>query len=82
MGEEANEGAASSVSLEKLIYRLRGRRVMLDADLAPLYGVSTGRFNEALRRNHERFPEDFAFQVTAHELANLRSQFATQVPSP
>jgi len=77
MGEEANEGEASSVSLEKLIYRLRGRRVMLDADLARLYGVATKRFNEAFRRNHDRFPADFAFQVAAQELSHLRSQFAT-----
>ena len=77
MVKEENEGAASSVSLEKLIYRLRGRRVMLDADLARLYGVATKRFNEAFRRNHDRFPADFAFQVTAQELSHLRSQFAT-----
>ena len=77
MGEEANEGESSSVSLETLIYRLRGRRVMLDADLARLYGEATKRFNEAFRRNHDRFPADFAFQVTAQELPYLRSQFAT-----
>jgi hypothetical protein len=76
MGKGAIEDAPSSAALERLIYRLRGRRVMLDADLARLYGVPTGRFNEAFKRNHERFPGDFAFQVTAQELSNLRSQSA------
>ena len=77
MGKGAIEDAPGSAALEGLIDRLRGRRVMLDADLARLYGVATKRFNEALRRNHDRFPADFAFQVTAQELSNLRSQCAT-----
>jgi len=77
MGKGAIEDAPSSAALERLIYRLRGRRVMLDADLARLYGVATKRFNEAFRRNHDRFPADFAFQLTAQELSHLRSQFAT-----
>ncbi len=50
---------------------------MLDVDLARLYGVSTGRFNEAFMRNRRRFPGDFSFQLTAEEYANLRSQIAT-----
>jgi hypothetical protein len=50
---------------------------MLDADLARLYGVTTGRFNEAFVRNRGRFPGDFSFQLTAEETANLRSQIAT-----
>ena len=50
---------------------------MLDADLARLYGASTGRFNEAFVRNRGRFPGDFSFQLTAEETANLRSQIAT-----
>lgn len=50
---------------------------MLDADLAALYGVQTRRLNEQVRRNAERFPEDFVFQVTPAEFANLKSQFAT-----
>ncbi len=62
--------------LEPLIFTARGHRVMLDADLARLYGVTTTRFNEAFKRNRERFPEDFAFQLTDTEFANLRSQFA------
>ncbi len=50
---------------------------MLDADLARIYGVATKRFNEAFKRNLRRFPDDFAFQLTPAEFANLRSQFAT-----
>jgi hypothetical protein len=63
--------------LDPLIHSIRAQRVMLDADLARLYGVSTGRFNEAFGRNRRRFPGDFAFQLTAAEYANLRSQIAT-----
>ena len=64
--------------LEPLIFRIRGHRVVLDADLARLYGSTTKRFNEAFRRNGHRFPADFAFQLTPAEFENLRSQF---VPS-
>jgi hypothetical protein len=63
--------------IEKRIYVLRGKRVMLDADLADLYGVTTKRLNEQVGRNAERFPEDFAFKLTKQELADLRSQIAT-----
>jgi hypothetical protein len=55
----------------------RGQRVILDADLAQLYGTTTKRFNEAFRRNASRFPKDFTFQLTSAEAANLKSQFAT-----
>jgi hypothetical protein len=55
---------------------LRGHRVILDRDLAGIYGVSTGRLNEAARRNASRFPEDFMFQLSAQEAGHLRSQFA------
>ena len=59
------------------IFELRGRRVILDADLAEIYGVTTKRLNEAVKRNQERFPEDFVFQLERQEVANLRSQIAT-----
>lgn len=68
---------AAGAPLEPLIVRVRGQRVILDADLARLYGVTTKRFNEAFKRNRSRFPEDFAFRLTPAEFANLRSQFAT-----
>jgi len=56
---------------------LRGQRVLLDTDLAALYGVTTRRLNEQVKRNQQRFPDDFVFQLTDQELAILRSQFAT-----
>jgi len=60
--------------LDPLIHSIRGQRVILDADLARLYGVATRRFNEGFRRNRDRFPEDFAFQLTIAEFAAVRSR--------
>ena len=68
--------------LERSILLMRGQKVMLDADLARIYGVPTHRFNEAFKRNRHRFPEDFAFQLTADEFANLISQFAISSSEP
>jgi hypothetical protein len=62
--------------IERRIFVIRGQKVMLDRDLAKLYGVSTGRFNEQVKRNIKRFPEDFMFQLTKDELEILISQFA------
>ena len=78
----AGKARGTEGSLEPLIYTIRGRRVILDADLARLYGVTTKRLNEAIKRNRRRFPSDFAFQLTAPELFNLRSQFATSSLQP
>ncbi len=61
--------------IEKLIYLIRDHRVMIDSDLAELYGVTTGALNQALKRNIDRFPEDFAFQLSSEEFAALISQF-------
>jgi phage regulator Rha-like protein len=63
--------------LGQLILTLRGQRVILDADLAVLYEVPTKRLNEQVKRNADRFPPEFAFQLTAQELTILRSQIAT-----
>ena len=63
-------------SIQQRIYLIRGHKVMFDADLADLYGVTTGRLNEQVRRNKKRFPEDFLFQLTAEEQEALRSRFA------
>jgi len=63
--------------VEETIMLIRGQKVILDSDLAKLYGVSTKRLNEQVRRNVDRFPEDFMFQLSAQENHNLRSQFAT-----
>lgn len=62
--------------IEQKIYLIRGQRVMLDKDLAELYGVPTGRLNEQVKRNIKRFPTDFMFQLTREEVESLRSQFA------
>ena len=63
--------------IERSIHVIRGQRVMLDDDLARLYGVPVKRLNEQVRRNRERFPDDFAFKLTPQEFTNLKSQFAT-----
>ena len=63
-------------SIESAIYSLRGQRVMLDSDLAVIYGTSTMRLNEQFKRNRKRFPDDFAFVLTREEFTNLISQDA------
>ena len=64
--------------IEQLIYLIRGQKVMLDADIARLYGVTTKRLNEQVKRNRKRFPKDFMFRLTRAETEALdRSQFAT-----
>ena len=63
--------------IESRILTLRGTKVILDADLAELYGVPTKAFNQAVKRNAERFPADFSFQLTAPEWSNLKSQIVT-----
>ncbi len=59
------------------IYVFRGVKVMLDKDLAEMYGVEVKRLNEAVKRNLSRFPEDFMFKLTDNEWQNMKSQFAT-----
>jgi len=61
-------------SITQRIFEVRGQRVMLDADLAALYGVETGDLIQAVKRNHERFPGSFMFQVSSEEWASLKSQ--------
>jgi hypothetical protein len=65
------------VDYNSLIYDIRGRKVMIDSDLANLYGVETKRLKESVRRNLERFPEDFMFMLTNEEVRILRSQIAS-----
>jgi hypothetical protein len=62
--------------IDGMIRTIRGTRVILDSDLAKIYGVPTFRFNEAIKRNRHRFPPDFMFQLTTEEAAALRSQIA------
>ena len=63
--------------IERKIFLIRGQKVILDKDLAELYGVTTSNLNLAMRRNAERFPYDFMFQLTQEEFQNLILQFAT-----
>ena len=65
------------IPVENLIHIIRGQQVMIDSDLARLYGVETKRLNEQVKRNIDRFPEDFMFQLTKSESEDLRSKFAT-----
>lgn len=76
-GEEKPEQEISNTIIIDKIYRIRGKRVMIDRDLAELYEVETKVLNQAVRRNMERFPEDFMFQLTENEYEILRSQFVT-----
>jgi hypothetical protein len=74
----ANEPAMTPMEgIDTKIHLIRGQRVMLDSDLAAVYGVPTKRLNEQIKRNLGRFPEDFAFQLSSEELENMRSQIAT-----
>ena len=70
-----NERALNPTAIESLIYEIRGKKVMLDKDLAKMYGVETKVLNQAVKRNRKRFPEDFMFQLTPEEC--LRSQIVT-----
>ncbi len=67
----------SAESIAGHIYVIRGEKVMVDSDLAALYGVTTGRLNEQVGRNPDRFPDDFAFRLTDEEWTALKSHFAT-----
>jgi hypothetical protein len=67
----------TAVDILTLIVTVRGKRVILDRDLAALYGVPTRRLNEQVRRNADRFPPDFDFALTIQGVTNLKSQFAT-----
>ena len=76
----AKQQTTSLIPVERIaaqIYLIRGEKVMLDRDLATLYQVETRRLNEQVKRNRERFPKDFMFQLTKEEFGNLRSQIAT-----
>jgi hypothetical protein len=64
-------------TIARLVHAIRGERVILDADLAVLYGVETRTLNQAVARNRERFPPDFMFRLSAQEFESIRSQFVT-----
>ena len=69
--------AKEAVRIEALILTIRGLRVMLDSDLAKIYGVTTKQLNQQFKRNRERFPSDFAFVIEKQEFAQMRSQIVT-----
>src|SRR6516165_8175039 len=71
-----SESLIPTEQIDEMIRTIRGTRVMLDRDLAKIYGVPTFRFNEAIKRNRHRFPEDFMFQLTREEFNSLKSQIA------
>ena len=73
----AIQNTISNEEIKNLIYTIRGKQVMLDSDVAMLYHYETKNINKAVKRNIERFPEGFCFQLTESELENLRSQFVT-----
>lgn len=75
--EELDVVKYETENIKNLIYTVRGKQVMLDSDVAMLYHYETKRINETVRRNKERFPENFCFQLTEEEVEFLRSQFAT-----
>ena len=72
-----NKPTISQMEIKNLIYTIRGKQVMLDSDLASLYQVETKNLNKAVKRNIERFPASFCFQLTEEEVENLRFQFGT-----
>ena len=75
---------AVAIPIERIarcVYLIRGQKVMLDYDLADLYGVPTKVLNQAVKRNIERFPDDFMFQFSKDEMENWRSQFVTSNPA-
>ena len=73
---QKSESPVSVEEIDAMIRTIRGVRVMLDRDLAKIYGVPTFRFNEAIKRNRHRFPEDFMFQLSRAEFDSLTSQIA------
>jgi ORF6N domain-containing protein len=70
------------IEIEETIHFIRGQKAMLDSDLARIYGVQLKRLNEQVRRNKERFPPDFAFQLDYQEVRDLKSQIATSSERP
>ena len=73
----SNYTAGKLTKIQGMIHEIRGQKVMLDRDLAELYGVEVKRLNESVKRNRKRFPSDFMFKLTRREWNILRSQFAT-----
>ena len=77
MSDKVKSISKNTFSIEHLILNIRDQRVILDSDLAFLYGVETKALNQAVTRNASRFPEEFAFRLSKEEFQNLKSQFVT-----
>ncbi len=77
LNKDLNLVKYETVDIKNLIYCIRGKQVMLDSDVAMLYHYETKKINQAVKRNIDRFPEKFCFQLTEEEFINLRSQFVT-----
>ncbi|MFD2921216.1 ORF6N domain-containing protein [Terrimonas rubra] len=77
MAKAAFQALVAEQKILNRIYPIRGQKVMLDRDLAEMYGVATKVFNQSVKRNLDRFPKDFMFTLTTKEFDNLRSQFVT-----
>jgi hypothetical protein len=73
-GHSSTKGIVTPDEIQGMVRLVRGQRVMLDFDLARLYGVTTSALNQAVQRNADRFPEDFAYQLTRQEVTGLISQ--------
>jgi ORF6N domain len=78
--KKLNRTIATAIEIERAIHVFRGQRVVLDSDLAVLYGVATRVLNQQVSRNRDRFPDDFAFQLTQQEFTSLMSQIVTSKP--
>lgn len=76
---DMSKSTIKETPVEELVYLIRGEKVMLDSDLAMIYGVETKRLNEQVKRNTGRFPDDFMFQLTQKEWEALKSQNATSI---
>ncbi|MCU0878770.1 MAG: ORF6N domain-containing protein [Pirellulaceae bacterium] len=81
MGKSKTNLPLAPQLIEQVIHEIRGQRVLFDFDLARLYGVPTKALNQAVKRNADRFPADFAFQLSTDEVDSLRSQFVTANPT-
>lgn len=80
MGKKSSTNLVTSDQIQNMVHIVRGQRVLLDSDLARLYGVTTMRLNEQVARNRDRFPSDFAYQLTPQEFTSLISQIAISKP--
>ena len=78
---EIENVSVSTTDIENMIFNIRGVQVMIDSDIAALYGIETRALNQAVKRNIDRFPTDFMFQLTKSEFENLKSQFVTSSSS-